>query len=184
MAAWRSLLEELLLKRRPALIGYAALMTGDRVSAEDLVHDAILKTFGRPRSFPSLNAADAYVRRAIATRFIDGTRSRKSMLGAFARSVVDEALPEDDLAARLDVRAALRTLPPRQRTCVVMRFYDDLRVAEIASALGLSEGAVKRYLSDGIHHLNAELGTTADADAPDESLADVRATKGGHGDER
>ena len=162
MTTWRSLLEELLEERRPALIGYAALLTGDRVEAEDLVHDAVIRTFGRPRTFPSLNAADAYVRRAIANAFIDRARSRGSWLGAMRRMVTDEAAPEDDAANRLDLRAALRTLPRRQRTCVVMRFYDDMRVADIATALGLSDGAVKRYLSDGIQHLNATLGTVAD----------------------
>ena len=178
MAAWRSLLEELLRERRSALIGYAALMTGDRVSAEDLVHDAIVRTFGKPRVFPNLNAADAYVRRAIANGFIDKARSGKSLLGAMSRMVVDEALPEDAIADRIDVRAALRTLPPRQRTCVVMRFYDDMRVADIAQALGLSDGAVKRYLSDGIHHLNAQLGTSADPDVVDAPLAEVRIREG------
>ncbi len=174
MAAWRSLLEELLQERRPALIGYAALMTGDRVAAEDLVHDAIVRTFGKPRVFPSLNAADAYVRRAIANGFIDKARSRRSMVGTLSRMVVDEALPEDAIADRMDVRAALRTLPPRQRTCVVMRFYDDMRVADIAQALGLSDGAVKRYLSDGIHHLNGKLCTSAEPDVVDAPLAEVR----------
>jgi len=60
--------------------------------------------------------------------------------------------------------------------CVVMRFYDDMRVADIAEALGLSEGAVKRYLSDGIHHLNTALGTGEDPDAPDAPTADVVAS--------
>ena len=178
MAAWRNLLEELLQERRPALIGYAALMTGDRAAAEDLVHDAIVRTFGKPRVFPSLNAADAYVRRAIANGFIDGTRSRKSMLGVLPRMVVDEALPDDAIADRMDVRAALKTLPPRQRTCVVMRFYDDMLVADIAQTLGLSDGAVKRYLSDGIHHLNAKLGMSADPDVVDVPLADVSVREG------
>ena len=178
MAAWRSLLEELLQERRPALIGYAALMTGDRAAAEDLVHDAIVRTFGKPQAFPSLNAADAYVRRAIANRFIDTVRSRKSLLGALPRMAVDEALPEEAIADRLDVRAALRTLPPRQRTCVVLRFYDDMRVADIAQTMRLSDGAVKRYLSDGIHHLNVELGMSADPEVVDAPLADVRVREG------
>lgn len=171
MAAWQGLLDELLRDRRPALIGYAALLTGDRVSAEDLVHDAVVRTFGRPRSFPNVNAADAYVRRAIASTFIDRARSRRRWLNALPRLVAGAAAPDDDVAARLDARAALGTLPQRQRACVVLRFYDDLTVAEGAAQLGLSEGAVKRYLSDGIHHLNAVLGTAADAgEAP---IADV-----------
>ena len=77
MAAWQGLLEELVRDRRSALIGYAALLTGDRGEAEDMVHDAIVRTFGRPRSFACLNAADAYVRRAIASIFIDRVRSRR-----------------------------------------------------------------------------------------------------------
>jgi RNA polymerase sigma factor (sigma-70 family) len=176
MAAWSDMLEELLQSRRPALIGYATLLTGDRNEAEDLVHDAIVRTFGRPRSFPSLNAADAYVRRAIASAFIDRARSKRSWLGAMRRSVAEEATPEDDVAERLDLRTALHTLPRRQRTCVVMRFYDDMRVGNIAEALGLSDGAVKRYLSDGIHHLNTALGTTADPSAVDPPMVDVDVT--------
>jgi RNA polymerase sigma-70 factor (ECF subfamily) len=95
--------------------------------------------------------------------------------------VADDVAPDDDAAGRLDVRAALGGLPRRQRTCVVMRFYDDMRVADIADALGLSDGAVKRYLSDGIHHLNVALGTSADPEAPDAPTAEVLTTGRGAG---
>jgi len=181
MAAWQGLLEELVRDRRSALIGYAALLTGDRGEAEDLVHDAIVRTFGRPRSFACLNAADSYVRRAIASTFIDRVRSRRRWLVALPRLVAEEAAPDDDAADRLDVRAALRTLPRRQRTCVVMRFYDDLPVTDIGAALGLSDGAVKRYLSDGIHHLNAALGTAANPHVGDTPTADVQVNREGSG---
>lgn len=181
VVAWQGLLEELVRERRPALIGYAALLTGDRGAAEDLVHDALVRTFGRPRSFPNVNAADAYVRRAIATAFLDEMRSKRAAQVASARLARGSAAPADDPAARLDVRAALRDLPRRQRTCVVMRFYDDLTVAEIARALRLSDGAVKRYLSEGIHHLNQTLGTTADPRATDAPTVKVRLTRGGSG---
>jgi RNA polymerase sigma-70 factor (sigma-E family) len=178
MAAWQGLLEELVRDRRPVLIGYAALLTGNRGEAEDLVHDAVVRTFARPRSFPSLNAADAYVRRAIVSSFIDRARSRRSWLAALPRMVAGAGVPEEDTAGRLDVRAALRALPQRQRACVVMRFYDDLTVGDIAAALGLSEGSVKRYLSDGIHHLNTALGTAADPQGGDAATVEVHETEG------
>ena len=177
MAAWQALVDQLLRERGAALIGYAALLTGDRSSAEDLVHDAVVRTFGRPRSFPSLNAADAYVRRAIVSTFVDGVRSRRRWLAVQRTLVADSVARDEDVAGRLDARAALRTLPQRQRACVVLRFYDDLTVSEIAGRLGVSDGAVKRYLSDGIHALNAMLGTAADAD--EVAVSEIRVGGGG-----
>ncbi len=177
MGGWQALVDELLRDRGAALVGYAAVLTGDRAGAEDVVHDAVVRTFARPRTFPSLNAADAYVRRAIASTVVDRARSRRRWLAALPELVAGASVADDDAAGRLDARAALRTLPQRQRACVVLRFYDDLTVAEIAATLGISEGAVKRYLSDGIHHLNELLGTAADA--RDGAAAQVRMTEGG-----
>ena len=96
--------------------------------------------------------------------------------GLAPRSDTQEA---DDAADRLDVRAALLRLPPRQRVCVVLRFYDDLTVPDIAAALQLSEGAVKRYLSDGIHHLDAALGTTSGSCTEDTAEVHLQGERAG-----
>jgi RNA polymerase sigma factor (sigma-70 family) len=53
--------------------------------------------------------------------------------------------------------AALSGLSPRQRACVVLRYYQDLPVAQVASALGVAEGTVKRYLSEAMTRLAARL---------------------------
>ena len=91
---WHGLLEELVRDRRPSLVGYASLLTGNRTDAEDLVHDAILRTFARTRSFENVHAADAYVRRAIASTFIDRARSRRSWLTAAPKLVVRRPVPD------------------------------------------------------------------------------------------
>ena len=59
--------------------------------------------------------------------------------------------------------ATLLTLRPRLRACVVLRFYDDLTVPEIARRLDLSDGTVKRYLFDATAQLEAVLGPLPDA---------------------
>ena len=46
------------------------------------------------------------------------------------------------------MRAQLDALSPRERACIVLRYYEDLKVDDIADRLGISAGAVKRYLSD------------------------------------
>lgn len=57
-----------------------------------------------------------------------------------------------------DVANALARLSPRQRACVVLRFYEDLPVRDIADQLGCSEGSVKRHLSDAMKRMAATLG--------------------------
>ena len=76
-----------------------------------------------------------------------------------------DAVPSATAAAEtgIDVRAALATLRPRPRACVVLRFYDDLTVPEIAERLGLAPGTVKRYLSDAAEALELLLGPLPDA---------------------
>jgi RNA polymerase sigma factor (sigma-70 family) len=78
-----------------------------------------------------------------------------------------------DADAVMDVRSALRELTPRERACIVLRFYDDLTVRQIADHLGLADGTVKRYLSDASARLATLLG--ADVDLRDENTVLVTA---------
>lgn len=154
------LLEQLCRERYGSLVALATMLTGSRESAPDLVHEAIISVFGKRRSFPSLNAADAYVRTAIASRYIDAgkkasnRRASEQRFAAQAPSVDHTPMPADPELTR-----ALGLLPPRVRACVVLRFLEDLSIAQTAAALHLSDGAVKRYVSDGLAVLNRELGT-------------------------
>ena len=161
MASWRDVFEELVRERRAGLVGYATLLAGNATDGEDLVHDAIIRSFGRARAFTHVNAAEAYVRQAISSAFIDGTRKARTARAAMPALVIRDqyAAPDTAVANTIDVHAALAQLPPRERACVVLRYYADLTVPEIAAHLNISDGAVKRYLSDGIGRLNPLLGT-------------------------
>ena len=65
--------------------------------------------------------------------------------------------PDTTTDRRLDLKAELDSLSPRERACVVLRYYGDQKVDDIAADLGISPGAVKRYLSDGLAKLAASL---------------------------
>lgn len=160
MPAWHQVLDDVLRDRRAALVGYAALFTLDRRDAEDLVHDAIVRTFARPRSLTDVHTAEGYVRSVIRTTFLDSARRRASWR-ARVHLLADDRhppSPEQATAAVLDVRAALAGLAPRERAVAVLRYFDDLTVPEIAAELDLSPGAVKRYLSDATARLRVALG--------------------------
>jgi RNA polymerase sigma factor (sigma-70 family) len=156
MSEWSRTLDALLRERGAALFGYAYVLTGSADSAEDLVQDALVRTFRSGRGSRDLNSAHAYVKRAITSAFIDSGRRS----AARPRTVTHEGLepattPDHSSAsdAAADLHAALLTLPPRERACVVLRYLEDLPVASVAAELGLAVGTVKRYLADGVARL-------------------------------
>lgn len=159
------LLAVLARERGRALFGYAHLLTGDRHAAEDLVQEALVRTFARRRSGFSPDDAEAYVRRAILSVFLDDARRRtrwaavRHLLGRHDEPARD---PATAVGAGLDVRAALTTLAPRERAAAVLRWCEDLTVPQVAARMGLADGTVKRYLSTAGHKLEALLGPLPD----------------------
>jgi len=174
MAARLEGMERLVRERERALLGYAYVVCGDPHLAQDLVQDALVKTFSRPREGLPQAKVEAYVRRAITTIYVDKYRRQQRWARVqhlFRPVIVQESTtPYSDLSA--DVATALADLPPRVRACIVLRFFDDLTVPDIASQLGLAPGSVKRYLADGLHALELRLGNLDDAgDAFHEEIA-------------
>ena len=175
-ARWESLLEELVRERYTRLVGHAMLVCGSRDDAQDLVQEALIATFSGRARFSSIAQAEQYVRRAVVTRSIDESRRRTSERGAVAR-LGARPVPPVEIEVRglgADVQRALQTHAPRERACVVLRQVEDLSIRDTAAALGLTEGAVKRYTADGTAKLDAALGTTSDH----RETADVRLTGG------
>ena len=172
MNQWRDVLEEVIRDRRTGLVGYASLFASDRASAEDLVQEALVRVFSRTRNLRTVPSAEQYVRRAIRTVFLDQVRKDRTWRGRQHLFATDEATrgPERAVLTRLDVRAALATLSPRERACVVLRFFDDLTVADIAAELHVGEGSVKRYLSDGTAGLRDILAIEIDVDDATEPI--------------
>jgi RNA polymerase sigma factor (sigma-70 family) len=165
---WDQALAALAAERYPRLLGRAMLLCGDRATAEDLVQEALVSALKTRRTFESLNQAEQYVRRAIASRYVDSVRSDAAARRRERDAFVPQAVPDPagEVGAALDLASGLQTLPPRERACVALRYLDGLSTRETAETLSLSEGAVKRYLADGIAALNGLLGTADSASDP------------------
>lgn len=170
--------EDYVAMRWSACFRTAYLMTGDRGMAEDLVQTALSRCFVAWPKLRAREAADAYVRKAMLNTFLSWRR-RKSWGQELATDVLPEAAGVDS-SARIDeqhlLRDALAQLPPRQRAVVVMRFYDDLGVNEVAAAMGCSVGTVKSQTSDGLRKLRTLLDE--DIESPlDDSAMSTRGTR-------
>ncbi|MFC4786849.1 SigE family RNA polymerase sigma factor [Nocardioides sp. MAHUQ-72] len=141
----------------PGLYRTAYLMLGEHQLAEDLVQTSLAKTYASWRKVQDLAAAPAYARVVLANTAASWFRRR-----SWRNEHPTELLPEQELhhdpSSRPAVVGALRMLPPRQRAVVVLRYYDDLSVREVATALGVSEGTVKSQTSDALARLRGLLG--------------------------
>jgi RNA polymerase sigma-70 factor (ECF subfamily) len=169
MAPWEQELATLAEHRGRALVGYAYVLCGDQRHAEDLVQDALVKVFSRLRRRDDAaggvhplgdgGTTEGYVRRTILTLYLDEYRRRRRWSGLKHLVAADDRSrgPESGATARADVAAALGRLAPRERACVVLRYFEDMTVPQIAEALGLAQGTVKRYLADATSTLRGLL---------------------------
>jgi RNA polymerase sigma-70 factor (sigma-E family) len=142
----------------PALLRTATLLTGDREQAQDLLQDALERCLRRwPRADVEYPAA--YVR----TTMVHLVQRRR--LDRFLRRdplpVADPADARDDIGGvelRQSLLAALRTLPPRRRAVVVLRYWEGYPEAECAALLGCSVGTIKSQAARGLASLRETWG--------------------------
>lgn len=158
--SWERAMVTLATERGGALKRYAFLLCGNDAEADDLVQEALVRAFARPGRRAE-GEAEAYVRRILLNRFLDTRRQRLSWLRVRPLVGMDDTLPDhaSSTAESADLRSALDGLSPRQRASIVLRYYLDMPVVQIATVIGCSEGAVKRYLSEGHSRLAALLKT-------------------------
>ena len=179
-------LVDLIRDRGEALTRYAYLLTGDVASAQDLVQDALVKVVVRTRSGFVPDVMEAYLRRAIVNAYLDGRRRSRQWTDVQHLLVVDEVRdgPEVATADRLALHAALGTLAPQERAAVVLRYFGELTVPEIADQMGISQGSIKRYLSNAVGKLEQRMGPMPSLRTPGRDTAVVLATatrRGGRG---
>lgn len=137
-------------------LGY--LLTGNRALAEDLVQDAFVKVLGRFHDLRNRDAFWWYLRRTVVNLSTSHFRRRRVERTWLARQRPQEAAPfPHDLGERERLRDALMNLRPEQRAAVVLRFYEDLSLAETAEALGMPVGTVKSTVSRGLERLREQL---------------------------
>ena len=162
----RAAFAEFVTARSGALQRAAYLMVGDVGLAQDLVQEALTKTYvAWPRLRDGANA-EAYTRKVITNTAITWFR-RKGWYGEQPAAELPDhgsAGHADDVAARTSLMAALAQLPPRQRAAIVLRFYDDLTEAQTAAAMECAVGTVKSQVSAGLAKLRALLGDAVDLD--------------------
>ena len=143
--------------RSRSLLRMAFLLTRNQADAEDLLQSALVKTYQAWDRIEDRNALDGYVRRAMVNTHISMWRRRRI-----------EEYPTDDIPDRPvtdhtgdselsdALERALGRLPSRMRAAVVLRYFEDMSEAEVAQALGISQGTVKSTVSRAVAKLRID----------------------------
>lgn len=135
--------------RTPALSRTAYLLTGDAQLAEDLVQTALFKA---ARSWHRIqDSPEAYVRRILYTQNVSWWRARRfreTTLGSY-----DAPAAAVDADLRLSLEQALAQLTTRQRTVLVLRYFEDLTEVQTAQVLGIGAGTVKSIARQALARL-------------------------------
>lgn len=149
--------------RREAVRRTAYLLCGDWHRADDHAQAAFVKLHRHWRRIRDRDALDGWMRRTLVRSVVD--ESRRPWRRERATEVLDPGAVEsgsDGVATRHVLVDGLRSVPPRQRAVLVLRFLEGLDVAGTAAALGCSEGTVKSQTAHGLAALRAVLGDTLD----------------------
>ncbi|WP_435746050.1 SigE family RNA polymerase sigma factor [Nocardioides sp. SYSU DS0663] len=143
--------------RTTALTRTAYLLTGDAHHAEDLVQTAL---FQAAKAWPRISGdPEPYVRRILYTQNV--SRWRRRRVAETALGAHDAPAPAVDPDLRITLEQALARLTSRQRTVLVLRYYEDLTEVQTARALGIGAGTVKSTARQALRRLRAlspELG--------------------------
>ncbi len=146
-----------------SLVRLARLYTDDLDAAEDIVQEAFIRLHRSARTIRDAERAPAFLRSIVLNLSRDHNRRGLMSFRHRAAGTTRDVMPsfEDDAIAAADpaVLDALRSLPARQRDCLVLRYFLELSEAEIAETLGISANSVKTHTRRAMGALGARLAT-------------------------
>lgn len=158
-------LEAIFVAHRSMLVRLAVMLVDDLATAEDVVQDAFAGLVKNQARLRSADKVEGYLRVGVVNN-AHGVLRRRGTARRFRHSIASEqTAPGADLDALLaeeyrEVFAAVRSLPPRQREVIVLRYWTGLSEAQIATTLGISAGGVKSQASRAMRKIQTTLGAS------------------------
>lgn len=151
--------EDFLAAELDGLGRFARVLTGDRQEAHDLLADTLEQGQRRWRQIAVLEYPAAYVRQMLINRFLSGRRRWSARMIRVVEHVPETAVDggQSRVVDRDQLHKLLESLPKQQRVAVVLRYYLDQTDADIAVALGCSQGSARTYVSRGLARLRVRL---------------------------
>lgn len=156
-SAWSSRMANAYDAFAPSMYRLAVSLTSDHSAAEDLLQEAFVRVFGRPRQIKSSRDLGAYLHRTVIN--LARRRWRRSKMERMFMTRPESRGESDTTGDALHeaVWQLLRQLPIRQRAAIVLHYYEDLSEAEVAERLACSPAAARSLMHRGMKKLRQEV---------------------------
>jgi RNA polymerase sigma-70 factor (sigma-E family) len=159
-----ALVERMFAEQGASLVRLARVFCDDRNAAEDLVQEAFIRLHRSAGSIRDDRKAPAFLRSIVINLARD--HNRRGLMSLRHQASAEQPDPPtgpDERALRHEdgdeVLVALRSLPERQRACLVLHYYEELTIAEVAETLRISTNSVKTHCRRGLAALESRLGS-------------------------
>jgi RNA polymerase sigma-70 factor (sigma-E family) len=154
--------------RLPAVLRFATALTGDPDLAKDLVQEVLIRVSGRWQEIGRLDRPEAYVRKMVVNEYLSWRRRSWRLIPSGSGHLTGRPSPDpaDGYVERQALMAELAKLSRRQRTALVLRYYEGYSDAEIAGVMGCTQSTVRGHVFRALAALRIELDQPLAAAAP------------------
>jgi RNA polymerase sigma-70 factor (sigma-E family) len=146
--------------RLQAVLRFATALTGDPHLAKDLVQEVLIRVSGRWQEIDQLDHPEAYIRKMVVNEYLSWRRRSWRLIPSGMSSYLPgrpSPDPADGYIERQALLAELAKLSRRQRTALVLRYYEGFSDAEIADVMGCAQSTVRGHVFKALAALRVEL---------------------------
>ena len=146
--------------RLEAVVRFATALTGDPHLAKDLVQEVLIRVSGRWQEIGQLDRPEAYIRKMVVNEYLSWRRRSWRLIQSGMSSYLPgrpSPDPADGYIERQALLAELAKLSRRQRTALVLRYYEGFPDAEIADVMGCAQSTVRGHVFKALAALRVEL---------------------------
>ena len=165
-AARQRAIEQFCVEVHPRLVGTLALHSGDVGLAEEVAQEALARAWERWDDVSRTDRPDAWVYRVEFNLMNSRFRRRSAERRAYERAATTrlEVAVDVDRAEIVCLRAAVVAQPPKQREAVLLRYFADLKIDDVADVMGCAPGTVKSLTAAAIGNLRRSVGGLEEVD--------------------
>lgn len=143
-------------ERQVPLLRLAIALCGSRPAAEDVLQEVFLRAFAQWTRISVMESPYGYVRKMLVNEHLSW---RRRLIRQLPRAEIDSGVipdPAERIAGRDELLRRVDSLPMRQRTAVILRYFEDLDDTEIARVMVCDPVTVRSYVSRGLRALRVE----------------------------